>query len=487
MTPRSSFFAVLLALTHGCGARSAAPPARADAAAVSEISGSVPDPTRSGTPVATVTIAPPELPAASAPPDEKADKLAAWLTGHPEILTIEIGPLDDDCRCHTTQYQTATESVRCLHLTPDAPGDRRSWCWSSERAVLQSVVLHMQFRQARGDTPASIVMFERVTDSEGAIEVRALRFPQGEWTQVPSTSPTGYVVDRRRPNWYPLDSSKIAKIGAAWRVPSGPWTPLAPASSRFDLGELSGVAVRPVIADTPGLAMLEFTAHDFETMAGIRFVCTRWNERWACAPRQKVDPTYVTDEYNFAYVLTAQDRDLVAMQRSTLEDGGNGELSGAAGQAWLELASANENTLLPLGSLQIGGMEWLTLRRGGRNGSFVRWTKRFYHPHSRRGRGCIAFAATEYEQAETDADFYTKRRMKRRLEMFARQPVLDVLVAHHGVFDLPEDEELLNLEGNEAEVMGAAMQSWVLTGLWAVGSEGQLTRISSDPASQCPA
>lgn len=455
--------ALSLALALSCGAPG--PPSVAPLPAAPPPAPPTPPPAAPSPPPATPT------PVAAPAPD--ADPIAAWFAAHPEVLAATALDLG-----HTgARYLWLGTTARSLHcVRRHGANEPSTWCWEDGRTVDR-----VQVVEVADDDP---LVFFLAAWSGGAGEAWALRFPAAERAALRRPGPP--PPDATWPVWYPPATAR--RRPPRWRPPGTGWAPLVTVSAS-DLEPLWTWRIAPVPTTSPDLTALQLSASsDIDPAAVTTRTCVRRRDRWACSAPSTFDGyRYVRQDLDLASTIPARaGGDWLVLQRSTLQDGGNGEFSGAGGDALLELHRFAGPGLEHVTTLPIGAMEWLTLRRE-RAGfpSYHRWTKRWHHAHAPAGPDCLRIAPATVEQAMTDFGFVTERRLKRQAGAFTRWPVPDTLTPEGGAIPLPAGpsgppptDELMDMD--------RPMPSWDLAGLWRLGPDGAMTRLSRDPAAICP-
>ena len=153
-----------------------------------------------------------------------------------------------------------------------------------------------------------------------------------------------------------------------------------------------------------GTSTSDLTVVELVAGAGTA-ICARRNGSWDCAP-----PTLADSEG--AFKAAGHDRALTVpshtgspwllVQRSTIEDGGNGDGSGAGGNQFLEIYRQAGGTLRPLGSIVLGRMEWTTRRR---HDGYWRSIARYAHAYAVVGPDCFRVERAVQHRGWADGSF----------------------------------------------------------------------------------
>jgi hypothetical protein len=354
-------------------------------------------------------------PATAAPvsppaPDERGqsarvlDAATTWLRAHPEIVQIA----SVDLGLGSWRYRrvvTSAGSTLCVEDgDPGEPPSHRT-CWTDPRpvAAVSTWGFSWPARKPTSDDDDRyqydhVRGFIALGPFDGKDEVWAVRFPEAERVLV-GHGPHTDTPDDRMPAWFPVPLRGTAKRMA---LPTRGWEPL-PITSAPELGALASVDVRLLSSGGPSADVTVL-----ELGAGVgTAICARRNGAWTCAP-----PTFV--EYEGEFHVAGHDaaqsvpsRDgapWLLVQRSTIENGGNGEGSGAGGNQFLEIYREAAGTLRPLGALVLGRMEWTTKRR---QGHYWRAINRYAHTYTVTGPDCLRIARAIEHQGWADGSFVT--------------------------------------------------------------------------------
>lgn len=239
-----------------------------------------------------------------------------------------------------------------------------------------------------------------------------------------------------------------------------------------DLGALEGLSTVVI-----GAASDELSAMDLVTDAALAS-CVRREGRWACAPTVAVEPfAFHSDSHAHVYTVpSATGRAWIALTRTTWEDGGNGEGSGAGGDDFLELYRDEGERLVPVASIRLGHMSWETVRlRGG----YSRSVRRYFHRHAPAGTDCLRIDAPIAHAGWADGQFVTSHptggppRARLRPEAapetvpFAAFPTSHGVGGESGENVLPEHADFFDFEG-----------------VWRIEAD-RLVRVSRDVRARC--
>lgn len=411
----------------------------------------------------------------------RALESAAWLAGHPELRGVsDFGGFPLSLRA----VRTDARSTFCV--TDREPAPQLHWCWEHvPTADRFSVWLDYDDIPPLPDGVPYVPAPTRGTLTLGfpdgdRLDRWVVRFPDAsiaQATPLPLRAPDWTP----RPAWFPTRHRTSSTASAPPR--GGDATPLRVVPAP-DLGPLSTRLVTTVVTDDGDA--IDIAWPESEQTEGFAdhalLFCARIDGSWRCAAPTAVEHgTYqVYDHWDFQLFDVARDGSRLALAHRTLMGvGGNGEFSGAAGEWHVEIFRVLGDRLDRLGVLQLGAMEWVTLRRG-EMGRYYRRVARQFASASTRGARCVAISRREAAVGNADGSFHAdgpQRSAGAALPVTAVPETVALDPFGNGV---PVG---ITLE-RPADAVHAPALDW--TGVWRVEDGGRLVRMSTDPEAACP-
>jgi hypothetical protein len=410
-----------------------------------------------------------------------------FLSAHPDIVLVSSADLGPGA-WRRRRLLTTTNSTICVSggsadgeaCWMDPRPARHVWTWGFDWPRLAHPT-------AEGDDYdyQRIAGFLGLGPFAGQQDVWAVRFPEAEWVSL-GLRRDSEVAPVQQTVWFPIPEPARHNHDV---LPTTGWQPI-PTVPPPALGALDDVTT-VVLGVSSGE---DLTAMDL--IVGVATVaCVRREAQWRCAPPTTVTSTddYHVNRHDDVYTIPSNaGSPWVVLQRSTIENGGNGDGSGAGGDELIELYREDADALRPVASIAVGHMEWTTVHL--RDG-YSRSVARYAHTHRAAGSDCLSIdRPTEYAGWADGAYAATHPAGARASRSHLRRIVAPDVIPFgefptvHRAFGEVDNGSTSGADANEPEDEPTEASREVMlhdfSGVWRIEAD-RLVRLSRDPSATC--